>query len=146
MDLDTAIDFARAHRQATLTTIRNDGKPQISNILQQVGDDGLIRISITATRAKYKNLLRRPWAALHVSSPDFWSYAVLESDVTFSEVATKPDDDAVEELVDLYRALVGEHPDWDEYRAAMVDEQRVVARLAPNRAYGMVRLPRASGT
>ena len=70
---------------------------------------------------------------------DFWAYAVLEGDVTLSDVATSPDDPAVEELVAHYRAGVGEHPDWDEFRAAMVRDGRVLVRLHPTRAYGMLR-------
>ena len=64
---------------------------------------------------------------------------VLEGDVELSEVAAAPDDPAVEELVDLYRSLAGEHDDWDDYRAAMVREQRVVVRIRPTYAYGLLR-------
>ena len=67
MELSDAIAFARTTRQSVLTTIRRNGRPQLSNVLHTVGDDGLIRISITADRAKYKNLAREPWAALHVT-------------------------------------------------------------------------------
>ena len=63
-------------------------------------------------------------------------YAVLEGDVELSDVAATPDDATVEELVDLYRSLQGEHEDWDDYRAAMVAERRVVVRIRPNHAYG----------
>ncbi len=146
MELAAALDFARANRQSVLTTIRDDGRPQLSNVIHHAGTDGVIRVSITATRAKYVNLTKRPWAALHVSAPDFWSYAVLEGDATLSVVAAGPDDPAVDELVELYRHLAGEHPDWAEYRAAMVDEQRCVVRLTPTRAYGMLRLPEPDGT
>ncbi|MCW2758039.1 MAG: putative pyridoxine/pyridoxamine 5-phosphate oxidase, partial [Nocardioidaceae bacterium] len=104
------------------------------------GDDGVVRVSITTTRAKYANLVREPWAALHVTSDDFWSWVVVEGDVTLTPVATAPDDATVEELVALYRGIAGEHPDWDEYRAVQVQEGRVVVRLTPNRAYGQ--LPR----
>jgi PPOX class probable F420-dependent enzyme len=138
MELDPALDFARANRQSVLTTIRRTGRPQLSNVLHKVFDDGLIRISITADRAKYRNLRRDPWAALHVTRPDFWAYVVLEGEVELSEVATEPDDDTVAELVSYYRALMGEHEDWDAYRSAMVAERRVIARLRPGRAYGML--------
>jgi PPOX class probable F420-dependent enzyme len=141
MEITEALTFAAQHRNGILTTIRNDGRPQQSNILFHVDDDGVIRISITATRAKYVNLSRRPWAALHVSSDDFWQYAVLEGDVELSPVAAGTDDDAVEELVTLYRGLVGEHPDWDDYRRAQVTQQRAVVRIRPTRAYGMMKLP-----
>jgi PPOX class probable F420-dependent enzyme len=138
MDLDTAVDFARSHRQSVLTTIRANGRPQLSNVVHGVFDDGLIRISITADRAKYRNLSRETWAALHVTRRDFWAYVVLEGDVELSPVATRPDDATVEELIEYYRALTGEHDDWDAYRAAMVADRRVVVRIRPNRAYGML--------
>ena len=146
MELATALDFARTRRQTVLTTIRDNGLPQLSNVIYTVDDDGVLRISITATRAKYKNLQKRPWAALHISAEDFWSYVVLEGDAELGPVAASPDDPAIDELVDLYRALAGEHPDWEDYRSAMVDEQRSVLRVRPTRAYGMLRMPRTSGT
>jgi PPOX class probable F420-dependent enzyme len=138
MELTSALDFARTTRQSVLTTIRGNGRPQLSNVLHHVYDDGVIRISITADRAKYRNLARQPWAALHVTREDFFAYAVLESDVELSPVATRPDDATVDELVEYYKVLVGEHEDWDAYRKAMVAERRVMARLKPNRAYGML--------
>jgi PPOX class probable F420-dependent enzyme len=146
MELEPAVDFARTTRQSVLTTIRGNGRPQLSNVLHQVTDDGVIRISITADRAKYRNLEREPWAALHVSRDDFFAYVVLEGDVKLSPVAQANDDATVEELVEVYRALVGEHEDWDAYRAAMIAERRVVVRLTPTRAYGMAALPPRSGS
>lgn len=140
MEISQALDAARARHQSVLTTIRRDGRPQLSNVVHAVGDDGLIRVSITATRAKYHNLRRTPWAALHVNGTDFWSYAVLECDAELSEVAADPHDATVEELVALYPQVAGkEHPDWEEYRRAMVADQRVVLRLRPQRAYGLLR-------
>jgi PPOX class probable F420-dependent enzyme len=139
MELNDAIEFARANTHSVLTTIRRNGRPQLSNVLHNVGVDGVIRISITADRAKYKNLLREPWAALHISRPDFYGYVVIEGPVELSPVAAAPDDATVDELVDYYRAAVGEHDDWDAYRAAMVADRRVVVHLRPERAYGMLR-------
>jgi PPOX class probable F420-dependent enzyme len=141
MELTTAVEFARAHRQSVLTTIRRDGRPQLSNVLHHVGDDGVARVSITADRAKYHNLVRTPWAALHVTQDDFYAYVVLEGAADVAPVAAAPDDATVEELVALYRSLLGEHPEWDDYRAAMVADRRTVVRLTPDRAYGMLRLP-----
>jgi len=138
MDLDTALAFAREHRRGVLTTQRRNGRPQLSNVTHVLGDDGVIRISITADRAKYANLVREPWAALHVTSEDFWSWVVLEGPVELSEIAAAPDDATVEELVNYYRAGAGEHPDWDEFRATMVRDRRVVARLRPDHAYGQL--------
>ena len=139
METNRALEAARATNQSVLTTLRRDGRPQLSNVLHGVGEDGVIRISTTADRAKYANLRRTPWAALHVNGESFWSYAVLEADAELSEVAADPHDATVEELVALYRQLSGEHDDWDEYRAAMVRDRRVVVRLRPTRAYGALR-------
>ena len=141
MELSDTVDFARANQHSVLTTIRRDGRPQLSNVLHHVGDDGVIRISITAGRAKYHNLRREPWSALHVSRDDFYAYAVIEGTADLSPVPTAPDDAAVDELVAYYRAAAGEHPDWDEYRRVMVDDRRVLVRFTPNRAYGMLQLP-----
>jgi PPOX class probable F420-dependent enzyme len=142
MELSDAVAFARSNHHSVLTTIRRDGRPQLSNVLHHVGDDGVVRISVTADRAKYHNLLREPWAALHVTRDDFYAYAVLEGTADLSPVASATDDAAVEELVDFYRAAVGEHDDWDDYRRAMVDDRRVMVRFTPNRAYGMLQLPK----
>jgi PPOX class probable F420-dependent enzyme len=136
MDLSRALEAARATNHSVLITIRDNGLPQLSNVLHHVNADGVIRISTTADRAKYVNLTRRPWAALKVDGDNFWSYAVLESDVELSKIAIAPDDATVEELITLYRDISGEHPDWAEYRAAMVADRRLVIRLLPNRAYG----------
>ncbi len=124
-------------RRAVLATLKRDGRPQASNIAYSLGDDGIIRISVTATRAKTANARRDPRVALHVTAEDFWSYVVLEGEAELSAVATEPGDDAVEELIGLYRSTQGEHPDWDDYRRAMVDDERMVLRLRPSAAYGM---------
>ena len=125
------------NRNGVLVTQKRDGRPQLSNITYAIVD-GVVKISITAGRAKYVNLLRNPQASLHVTRDDFWAYAVVEGDVEMSEIATEPGDPGVEELVDYYRTLAGEHPDWDDYRKAMVADQRVIVRLAPTHAYGML--------
>lgn len=137
MDLPEALDFAAARRNGVLVTQKRDGRPQLSNIAYAVVD-GVIKISITATRAKYTNLVRNPHASLYVSREDFWGYIVIDGDADLSAVATKPDDAGVDELVELYRVIGGEHPDWDDYRTAMVADKRVVVRLTPTHAYGML--------
>ncbi len=138
MDLTTATDFARANGQSVLTTIRRNGRPQLSNVLHHAYDDGRIGVSITAERAKYVNLKREPWAALHITREDFWAYVVLEGPVELSPVAAKEDDATVEQLVEYYRSIRGEHPDWDDYRRAQVSEKRVLIKITPDHAYGMV--------
>jgi PPOX class probable F420-dependent enzyme len=139
MELATAIAFARDHRNGVLVTVRADGRPQSSNIVYAVGDDDVVRVSVTDDRVKTRNLRRDPRASLHISSEDFWSYVVIEADAELTPVAAAPDDATVDELVTYYRALRGEHPDWAEYRQAMVDDRRLVALLHPTRAYGSVR-------
>lgn len=136
MDLDTALEFAGATRKSTLTTIRRNGRPQLSNVLHHVGEDGLIRISTRASRAKARNIGRDPWVALHVNGSSFFAYVVIEGEGSLSAVTTEPHDAVGDALVDLYRAMAGEHDDWDEFRAAMVAEERVVLTISPTRAYG----------
>ncbi len=137
MDLDHALSLARANRNGILITHRSDGRAQPSNIIHMVGDDGLIRISITADRAKYANLERDARCELYIGRDDFWAYAVLDCDCELAPVAAEPDDATVEELVMQYRAMAGEHPDWDEYRQTMVKDKRTIVRLHPTRAFGM---------
>lgn len=138
MDLADALDFARTVPRSVLVTIRRNGRPQLSNVLHLIGDDGVIRVSITADRAKYHNLSREPWAAMHVTREDFFAYAVLEGPVEVAPVAADPHDATVDELVDYYRVAAGEHDDWDDYRRAMVDDRRTIVRFRPDRAYGML--------
>ena len=139
MELSKALGAARATHQSVLTTLRADGRPQLSNVVHLVGDDDVIRISTTDARAKTANLRRRPWAALKVDGENFWSYAVLEGDVSLSSVAEQVDDAAVEELIGIYRGISGEHPDWDDYRRSMIADRRLVIRLRPTYAYGALR-------
>jgi PPOX class probable F420-dependent enzyme len=136
METSQALDFARSHPRSVLVTLRGNGRPQLSNVLHWIDDEGVIRVSTTANRAKYANLRRTPWAALHVTSQDFWSYAVLEGLVEVTEPAAAVDDAVVDELVAYYRGANGEHDDWDDYRAAMVRDRRAVVRLRPDHAYG----------
>ncbi|MBW8485635.1 PPOX class F420-dependent oxidoreductase [Actinomadura parmotrematis] len=118
-----------------LATLKRDGRPQLSTINYHYAD-GLVRVSITADRAKYRNLLRDPRASLHVQAPDGWSWAVAEGVADLTPPAADPHDPTVEELVAVYRAIRGEHPDWDDYRRAMVADRRVVLRLPVDRLYG----------
>jgi PPOX class probable F420-dependent enzyme len=98
----------------------------------------VVRVSVTADRAKTRNLARDPRASLHVTSTDFWTWVVVEGLAELTPVAEDPHDATVEELVTYYRAVNGEHPDWDDYRAAMVRDRRLVVRLRPEHAYGQV--------
>lgn len=138
MEIADALEFVRGRQHGVLTTLKRDGRPQLSNISYAVGTDDVIRISVTDGRAKTANLRRDPRASLHVTSDDFWSYAVVEADVELTPVAVAPDDDTVEQLVAYYRTVVGEHDDWDAYRRAMVDDRRLLLMLTPTHAYGML--------
>jgi PPOX class probable F420-dependent enzyme len=137
MEIDRALDLIRPRRWGVLATLKRDGRPQLSNIGFAVGDDGVIRISVTDDRAKTANLRRDPRASLHVVGDDFWHYVVLDADAELSPVASSAGDAAVDELVEVYRAMAGEHDDWDDYRRAMVADRRLVVRLRPTHAYGM---------
>lgn len=121
-----------------LATIKRDGRPQLSNVSYHFDPRALtISVSITEPRAKTRNLRRDPRASIHVSSDDGWSYAVAEGDAILTPPAAAPDDDTVEALIALYRNIAGEHPDWDDYRRAMVDQRRVAMTLPISHVYGM---------
>jgi PPOX class probable F420-dependent enzyme len=121
-----------------LATVKQNGRPQLSNVAYHFDPRGLvIQMSITEPRAKTRNLRRDPRASIHVSSDDGWAYAVAEGDAELTPPAATPDDDTVEALIALYRNIAGEHPDWDDYRRAMVDERRVLLTLRIGHLYGM---------
>lgn len=133
-------DLLASRHLGVLATIRRDGRPQLS-MVTYVYDRAaeLIKVSITADRAKTKNLWRDPRAVLQAASDDGWSYVVADGAASLSAVAAASDDAAVDELVALYRSLSGEHPNWEEYRAAMVADKRLVLRLSVDSVYGMAR-------
>ncbi|MGB0435662.1 MAG: PPOX class F420-dependent oxidoreductase [Mycobacterium sp.] len=121
-----------------LATLKRDGRPQLSNVTYHFDPRALtVSVSITETRAKTRNLRRDPRAALHVSSDDGWAYAVAEAEAVLTPPAAAPGDATVEGLVALYREISGEHPDWDDYRRAMVDDRRVLMTMPISHVYGM---------
>jgi PPOX class probable F420-dependent enzyme len=123
-----------------LVTLKRDGRPQLSNVSHAYyPDERVIRVSITDDRAKTRNLRRDPRASYHVTTPDRWAYVVAEGTADLSPVAQDPYDATVEELVRLYRDVQGEHPDWADFRAAMVRDRRLALRLQVERAYGVPR-------
>jgi PPOX class probable F420-dependent enzyme len=138
LSLDDAFSFVERHHRGVLVTARRDGRPQLSNILYGVGPDRGVRISVTDSRAKTANLRRNPQASLHVTADDFWSYVVLDGTVGLSPVAGAEDDEVVEQLVAMYRQMQGDHPDWAEFRRAMVAQRRLVATLTAVTAYGVL--------
>ena len=121
-----------------LATIKRDGRPQLSNVSYYFDARGTaIQVSVTEPRAKTRNLRRDPRASLLVSSDDGWSYAVAEGTAQLTAPALARDDDTVEALITLYRNIAGEHPDWDDYREAMVTDRRVVLTMPIAHVYGM---------
>lgn len=130
-------DLLTTQRRGVLATIKRDGRPQLSTVgFVFDAASNTIRISVTATRAKTRNLRRDPRASFYLSSADLNTYLVAEGRADLSAVAGDPQDATVDELVDIYRRLSGEHPDWAEYRQAMVDDQRLVVRLPIDHSYG----------
>ncbi|ANC31613.1 PPOX class F420-dependent oxidoreductase [Isoptericola dokdonensis] len=142
-DEQALLDLVAGGNKGVLATLRRAGRPQLSNVLYAWdAATRTARVSVTADRAKTRNAARDPRVSLHVSAPDFWSYAVLDGTAELSDVAADPHDAAADELVDTYRAAAGrEHPDWEEFRATMVAEGRQVLRVRAERVYGMARLP-----
>ncbi|MBE1499925.1 PPOX class probable F420-dependent enzyme [Amycolatopsis lexingtonensis] len=138
---DTALkDFLAAHRHGVLATIRRDGRPQLSTITYLYDPEAATVIaSITETRAKAKNMRRDPRVTFHVGSEDGWSYVVAEGQASLTAPAAAPDDSTADALVDYYRRAAGEHPDWAEYRAAMVTDQRVLLTIHVEKLIGLVR-------
>lgn len=126
-------------RGGSLITLKRDGRPQASVVIH-VWDPArrAVLISVTDDRAKTRNLRRDPRASYQVVAPDLTAWAVAEGFAELTPPAADLHDDTVEALVDLYRRLAGEHPDWPEYRAAMVADRRVVLTLPFERVYGAV--------
>ncbi|MBA2531409.1 MAG: PPOX class F420-dependent oxidoreductase [Nocardioidaceae bacterium] len=135
---DALVRLLREKERGVLATIRRDGRPQLSNVNYAYHDAArIIRVSITDDRAKARNLRRDPRAAFHVTTDDGWAYVVADATAELTPVAQDPDDATVEELIELFRAVQGEHPDWGDYRAAMVRDRRLVLRLHVERLYGL---------
>ena len=138
MDLSQTLEWASTRTHAVLVTLRRDGRAQSSDVVYAVLD-GTICISLTARRAKTHNMRRDPRVVLHITDPGSWSYASIDAQAELSVVASAPDDAVVDDLVHVYRAVTSdEHPDWDEFRAAMVAEGRLVARIHPRSATGQI--------
>ncbi|GAA2554645.1 TIGR03618 family F420-dependent PPOX class oxidoreductase [Pseudonocardia hydrocarbonoxydans] len=123
----------------TLITLKRDGRAQSSVVTHAFDPDTrTLRISVTEGRAKTRNLRRDPRCSYQVTRPDLSAYAVGEATAELTAAAADPHDDTVEALVAYYRDVRGEHPDWDEYRAAMVAERRVLLTAVVDRVYGRV--------
>ncbi len=139
MELSTAFAWAANYKNAVLITIRRDGRPQSSDISYTVDGDAF-SISVTADRAKTANMRRDPRVVLHITEPDSWSYASFDGVVELSAVTTAPNDATADALVAYYEDVAGKpHPDWAEYRQAMVDEGRLLLTLRPTSVVGQIR-------
>ena len=135
---DKLLALISGNSLGVLATIKRDGRPQLSNVSYHFDPrEVVVRVSITEPRAKTRNLRRDPRASLLVDSDDGWSYAVAEGTAELTPPAAAPDDATVEALIALYRDIAGEHPDWDEYREAMVTDRRVLLTLPISHVYGM---------
>lgn len=125
MDVRDAIEFLREHHRAVLSTRRIDGRPQMSPVVCGVDDGGKVVVSTRETAYKAKNARRDPRVSLCAFTDAFYG-SWVQVDGT-AEVVSLPD--AMDGLVEYYRRVSGEHPDWDEYRAAMERERRCLLRI-----------------
>jgi PPOX class probable F420-dependent enzyme len=129
VDVNALLDFVRPRHQMILLTSRRDGSPQLSPVTAGVDESGRIVISTYPERAKVANLRRRSECSVLVLSDEFGGAWVQVDGM--AEVLDLPD--ALEPLVDYFRAISGEHPDWDEYRQAMRTQGKCLIRIAPTR-------------
>jgi PPOX class probable F420-dependent enzyme len=130
VDLEAARRFVAENHHAVLATRRRDGAAQLSPVLVALDAEGRVVVSSRETAIKTKNLRRDPRASVCVVDDAFYGPWV-QVDGT-AEIVPLPD--ALDGLVAYYRQISGEHPDWDEYRAAMQRERRVLIRITPERA------------
>jgi PPOX class probable F420-dependent enzyme len=129
VDAEQVREFVRTNHRAVLATRRADGRPQMSPVTVGTGPDGRLRVSTRETAMKTRNVRRDPYVSLCVLSDAFFgSWAQVEGT---AEVVALPE--AMELLVAYYRDISGEHPDWDDYRAAMERERRVMLLVAVER-------------
>ncbi|WP_426566084.1 PPOX class F420-dependent oxidoreductase [Angustibacter sp. McL0619] len=129
VDLDALLEFVRSRHQFVLLTRRSDGAPQASPVTGGVDDEGRLVISTYPQRAKVSNARRDGRVSVLVLSEDFGgAWVQVDGEC---EVIDQPD--AIEPLVDYYRSISGEHPDWDEYRAAMAKQGKSLLRITPTR-------------
>jgi PPOX class probable F420-dependent enzyme len=129
VDRDELLDFCRTRHHVVLVTTRSDGSPQASPVTCGVDGEGRFVISTYPERAKVANLRRTPRATLLVLSDDFGGpWVQVDGD---AEVLDLPE--ALEPLVDYFRSISGEHPDWDEYRQAMAEQGKCLVRVTPRR-------------
>ena len=129
MDVDEARAFLAEHHRAVLATARSDGRPQMSAVTVGVDDQARAVISTQGSTYKVRNIRRDPRVSVFVTADDFSRWIQVDGTAT---VVSLPE--AMEPLVDYYRGIAGEHPDWDEYRSAMQEQGRVLVRVDVERA------------
>ncbi len=138
MDLTAAMDWASQHSQAVLITLRKDGRAQSSDVTYDVVGETM-RISVTSDRAKTANMRRDPRVVLHLTDPQSWSYLSFDGTVELMETTTSRDDETNDALVEYFESVRGEpHPDWEEYRNAMIDEGRLLVLFSPESVVGQI--------
>jgi PPOX class probable F420-dependent enzyme len=130
VDVATAQDFIRANHHAVMATFRKDGRPALSPVTVALDEQGWVVVSTRETAMKVKHLRRDPRVTITVLNDGFYGEWVQVEGT--AEIVELPD--AMEPLIDYYRSASGEHPDWDDYRAAMVRDQRVIVRFSIERA------------
>lgn len=129
VELPDLLEFVRPRHRMVLTTFRSDGSLQSSPVSGGVDGEGRIVIATYPQRAKTANIRRRPRASVVVLSDEFdGPYVQVDGE---AEIVDLPE--AVEPLVDYFRSIAGEHPDWDEYRQAMRDQGKCLIRITPRR-------------
>jgi PPOX class probable F420-dependent enzyme len=130
MDATEAAEFIRANHHAVMATFRQDGRPALSPVTAAVDEQGRVVVSTRETAMKVKHLRRDPRVAVNVFTDRFYGdYVQVEGTAEIVELPV-----AMDLLVDYYRSVSGEHPDWDDYRAAMQRDQRVIVRFVIERA------------
>jgi PPOX class probable F420-dependent enzyme len=129
MDLDKARDFLRVNHRGIVATMRPDGRPQMSVVAIGLDAEGRAVISSREPTYKVRMIRRDPRVSVCVTSGDYWRWIQIDGTATLL-----PLPEAMEPLVEYYRGINGEHPDWDDYRRAMVEEERVLIRIDIERA------------
>ena len=130
MEIDEAIEYVRRNHHAVLATLKQDGSPQLSPVTAGVDGDGHVIISTRQTAYKVRHVRRNPRVWLCVFPDGFYGrWVQVEGTADLVELPA-----AMDGLIGYYRDISGEHPDWDDYRAAMEREQRLLLRIAVSKA------------
>ena len=137
MDLDKAITWASTTHHGVLITLRKDGRPQSSDIAYTVIEEVLhFRYG---NKSKTINLLRDNRAVLHITSPETWSYISFDGIAEITQTAQQPEDSVCKELAKVFTAIQKkQHPNWDEFNQAMINDKRLVIRFVPDSAVGQI--------